>query len=175
MSWLSWSRTVEYSGILEIFLNGQLLAPLVSTYTCGMATTQDVRQYLAYWFQLGKQVRSGNSSQVLLPKTVIAGDRYSDDFERCWQTVQSNPSAYYLDGTQQSISELLSPKWDLVACVRCSMPVPIPSLGMPSPTCPCNDLPTWPNLELPLPRSPIDSQTKLGSIYDRLTEKHNLN
>ncbi|MDW8202965.1 MAG: hypothetical protein RML75_17355 [Cyanobacteriota bacterium SKYGB_h_bin112] len=138
-----------------------------------MASSQDVRQYLAYWFQLGKRVLSSGGSQALLPRVVIAGDRYSDVFETCWREILVNPSAYYLEGTTQTIADLLSPKWELLPCARCSMPVPMPSIGLAdSSSCPCSDLPMWPNLELPSPRSPVNSQKTLENIHDRLIERH---
>ncbi len=49
-----------------------------------------------------------------------------------------------------------------------SMPVPLRSLGIPALSCPCNDLPEWPNTELPEPRSPINSQEQLMVIRKRL-------
>jgi hypothetical protein len=42
-----------------------------------MASESEVRKYIAYWFQLGKKVLIRNGSEALLPKSVIAGDRYS--------------------------------------------------------------------------------------------------
>ena len=134
-----------------------------------MAHHQQVKQYLAYWFQLGKQAINSRSSTQLCPEPVIHGDRYSQSFEASWQTIQANPGHWHLEGTTQTIAELLSPKWELSTCSRCSMPVPMPDLGMPAENCPCSDLPTWPNLDLPQPRLPVDSQGKLGRIYTRIT------
>ncbi|MFB8791195.1 MAG: hypothetical protein U7123_20670 [Potamolinea sp.] len=37
-------------------------------------------------------------------------------------------------------------------------------------TCPCNDLPMWPNTEVPLPREPVDSKARLNTIRDRLSK-----
>ena len=50
-----------------------------------MASESEVRKYIAYWFQLGKKVLIRNGSEGLLPKSVNAGDRYSNEFEECWQ------------------------------------------------------------------------------------------
>ncbi|OKH25052.1 hypothetical protein [Chroogloeocystis siderophila] len=139
-----------------------------------MASEQEVRQYLAYWFQLGKKVILNNGQQVIKPKLVIQGDHYSQDFENCWQQLQSsNLNECYLEGTEHSIAELLSPAWEVDSCARCSMPIPIPSVGVSSLSCPCNDLPTWPNTEVPAPRSPVDSQVQLADIRDRLLEMRN--
>jgi len=40
-----------------------------------MATKQEVRGYLAYWFQLGKKVITDNGKASFLPKSVLNGDR----------------------------------------------------------------------------------------------------
>ncbi|MBD2016721.1 hypothetical protein H6F96_22490 [Microcoleus sp. FACHB-53] len=139
-----------------------------------MASEQQVKRYLAYWFQLGKKVLIGNGDSAVLPQSVIAGDRYSDDFERIWQLILSPESGdCYLDGTDQTIAELLMSKWVIEPCVRCEMPVPIINIGLPPELCPCNDLPTWPNTEIPAPREPVSSQTRLSQIRDRLNHaKH---
>ncbi len=134
-----------------------------------MASQHEVRQYLAYWFQLGKPVMLKNGQEAVLPQPVIAGDRYSQSFEECWQRVLSPQSGEcYLEGTDQSIGELLSSAWEMDGCARCSMPVPVPSHGMPALTCPCNDLPGWPDTEMPAPRSPVSSIERMGQIRDRL-------
>ncbi len=134
-----------------------------------MATEQQVRQYLAYWFQLGKcvQIKSG---EALRPRPVIAGDRFSPEFEACWQQVSSVTDAY-LEGTDQTIVELLTPVWEIDPCSRCAMLVPVKTLGLPPDNCPCFDLPTWPDTETPAPRLPIDSDTLLRRIRDRLKPK----
>ena len=142
-----------------------------------MASTDQVRQYLAYWMQLGKSVVIGNSkssrdSAKMLPQPVLQGDRFSPAFEDCWQQLMAgNLNKAHLEGTEQSLGELLTPDWDLSACARCSMPVPVKTLGVPSLSCPCHDLPSWPNTELPLPRSPISNQTQLDQIRDRLRSR----
>jgi hypothetical protein len=137
-----------------------------------MATTQEVKEYLAHWFQLGKSVVMAKNNIVLLPRTVIAGDRYSEDFEKCWQQITSSETSdYYLEGTHQTIAELLTPSWEITGCSRCNMPVAMRSLGMPAAICPCHYLLNWPNTELPAPRCPIDTQDYLKQIHNRLTEK----
>lgn len=134
-----------------------------------MASEQDIRRYLAYWFQLGKRVLLNDGQQSQLPRPVIQGDRYSQEFERCWQDILSPASGdCYLEGTEQTIDELLSPQWEVSPCARCQMPVPVTSLGMPSLNCPCAELPNWPNFELPSPRSPLSSSEQLQHIRERL-------
>jgi len=137
-----------------------------------MASEQEVKQYIAYWFQLGKRVLIRNGREPLLPQRVIQGDRYSDEFEECWQRIIAPSSGdCNLEGTQETIAELLTPAWDLNPCARCSMPIPVRNLGLPPDNCPCSDLPTWPNLETPLPRSPVDTQVHLNDLISRLLRK----
>ncbi|MGC1393781.1 MAG: hypothetical protein WA828_05820, partial [Coleofasciculaceae cyanobacterium] len=109
----------------------------------------------------------GQSS--VLPQPVIAGDRYSDQFEQIWQQLISSDGDCYLEGTQETISDLLTPRWEVSPCARCEMPVPVVNVGMPPELCPCNDLPTWPNTELPAPRDPVNSTGRLQGIRDRLS------
>jgi hypothetical protein len=136
-----------------------------------MANEQDVKTYLAYWFQLGRKIIVGNESVNLLPQPVLQGDRYSDEFEDCWQKICRQAGECHLEGTDETIAELLTPEWEMEPCGRCEMPVPVRSVGMPALSCPCNTLPNWPNSELPSPRSPISSQEQLQLIRDRLWKK----
>lgn len=131
-----------------------------------MATAQQVRHYLAYWFQLGKRVQI-HQGKSLQPQPVIAGDRFSPEFEDCWLQVSVSTDAY-LEGTAQTIAELLTPAWEIDPCSRCAMPVPVKTLGLPPDHCPCFDLPTWPDTEMPAPRLPVDSDALLRRIRDRL-------
>ncbi|MGF1496633.1 MAG: hypothetical protein ACFB8W_07390 [Elainellaceae cyanobacterium] len=134
-----------------------------------MATENEVRQYLAYWFQAGKGLVIDGGRGYCRPSRVIQGDRYSPEFEQCWNQVQTADSGdCYLEGTSQTIADLLSPSWDVSPCARCGMPVPMVSVGMPPVECPCSDLPTWPNQDLPQPRSPINSSDRLSKIHQRL-------
>lgn len=134
-----------------------------------MASENQVRKYIAYWFQLGKKVLIRNGSEALLPKSVITGDRYSPEFEQCWQKIISPDSGdSYLQGTEETIAQLLTPAWDISACARCTMPVPLRDAGMPPELCPCNDLANWPNTEMPQPRSPVITKSQLSGIRDRL-------
>lgn len=136
-----------------------------------MATKQEVKKYLAYWFQLGKSVIAVNGKANFLPQPVIEGDRYSQEFEACWLKIISPETGdCYLEGTIETINELLTPAWDMLPCGRCDMPVPMRNLGMPALLCPCNNLPNWPNTELPSPRSPVSTSEQLTTIRDRLIE-----
>ena len=136
-----------------------------------MASKEQVRQYLSYWFQLGKKVILGNSKEELLPQPIFEGDRYSQEFERCWQLMISPESVdCYLDGTSQTIKQLLSSHWDIQPCSRCDMPVAIVDLGIQSTSCPCHDIPNWPNTELPAPRTPVKNSNYLNNIRERLSK-----
>lgn len=136
-----------------------------------MASTDQVRQYLAFWFQLGKKLVINNGQESLLPQPVILGDRYSPEFEACWQrAMKFGGKNCYLEGTVQTLDRLLSSEWEVSACSRCDMPVPMVSLGMQSPDCPCNDMPQWPNSDIPTPRLPVDSRSQLDKIRDRLMQ-----
>lgn len=140
-----------------------------------MASLKNVKQYLAHWFQLDKKVLLRNGQEILLPpKTIIQGDRYSDEFEKCWQTVLSpNSRDCYLEGSKQSFRELLTPAWEIESCARCQMPVAAKTLGIQPIGCPCSDLNNWPNTELPRPRSPIDSLARIKQISQRLNKVSN--
>jgi hypothetical protein len=140
-----------------------------------MASFDQVKRYLAYWFQLGKPLVLNNGQETLLPRPVLQNNRYSPEFEACWnRLLELHGNNCYLEGTSQSISELMSSQWEIEPCARCAMPVPMFSLGTQSLECPCNDLQTWPNNELPQPRSPIDSHAQLNQIRDRLLNRSQL-
>ncbi|HHP7232399.1 MAG TPA: hypothetical protein ACFCUY_16255 [Xenococcaceae cyanobacterium] len=137
-----------------------------------MASTQNVKSYLAYWFQLGKSLVLSNGREMLLPEPVMQGDRYSSQFEACWQKVMAvEGKNCYLEGTDSTIDSLLSPAWEICPCARCEMPVPRVELGQASLMCPCHDLPHWPNSELPTPRSPINNSSHLTRIRNRLAKR----
>jgi hypothetical protein len=136
-----------------------------------MANKQNVKKYLAHWFQLGKKVIVGHSNRSFLPNPVLQGDRYSLEFEECWQEILAlKTSDCYLEGTKETIAQLLTPAWELLPCGRCSMPVPVKSMGLPSIFCPCYYLSNWPNNELPPPRPPVNTQEQLTVIRDRLLD-----
>ncbi|QIR40432.1 hypothetical protein HCG51_29575 [Tolypothrix sp. PCC 7910] len=136
-----------------------------------MANKQDVKRYLAYWFQLGRKVIVSNGKAELLPQQVLQGDRYSEEFEDIWQQIHHQASECHLEGTDETIAELLTPAWEMLPCSRCEMPVPMRNVGMPALSCPCNTLPNWPNSELPQPRNPVSTQEQLQIIRDRLWKK----
>lgn len=135
-----------------------------------MASPDQVKQYLSYWFQLGKHVVV-NGKGYVLPQPVMQDNRYSDSFESCWQQIlAAGAENCYLDGMPQSVGQLLSSQWEIAPCARCDMPVPMISIGIQPLVCPCNDIPNWPNTQLPQPRSPVNGDARLGSIRDRLNK-----
>ncbi len=141
-----------------------------------MASQHQVKEYLAYWMQLGKKVLIQNGQVALFSPSIIQGDRYSPEFEHCWQqTLLPSSGDCYLEGTHETITELLSPTWEIIACGRCAMPLPIRTVGMPPQCCPCHDLLAWPNLDLPTPRSPISTNTCLQEICQRLPKEASAN
>ena len=136
-----------------------------------MASTTQVRTYLAYWFQLGKKLVLPNG-ETILPQPIITGDRFSSQFESCWQQISSvDGENCYLKGSNETIADLLSSGWNINDCARCSMPVAMVESGIQSLDCLCSDLDNWPNNEIPAPRSPVNSQAQLNKIRARLSRK----
>lgn len=134
-----------------------------------MASQSQIKTYLAHWFQLGKKVLLPQQDRELLPQSVIKSDRYSSEFENCWQQILAiQGKNCYLEGTEQTIEELFSSSWDIVDCARCNMPIPMVQSGIQPMGCPCNDLPEWPNHELPSPRTPINTSEHLNKLRARL-------
>lgn len=134
-----------------------------------MASEQQVKRYLCYWFQLGRRIVISNNSRYIIPQKVIEGNHYSYEFENIWQKLLLPENGdCYLEGTTQTITELLGQRWDIEPCARCDLPVPMITLGMQPTPCPCSDLPTWPNTDLPAPREPLCSQKYLSRISDRM-------
>jgi hypothetical protein len=134
-----------------------------------MASQADVRNFLAHWFQLGKPVVLADHRGDCLPQPIFNDGEYSPAFEDCWHRIMvTSGQGCYLQGTTQSIAEMLSPAWDITACARCEMPIALPTMGMSAHLCPCNDLPTWPNTEVPVPRPAVDNRNQLMDLQQRL-------
>lgn len=134
-----------------------------------MASPTDVKNYLAHWFQLGKQVVSDDGRVSYGPNKVIQGDRFCPEFEDCWRKIlAAEGKALYLKGTDQTIQQLLSPDWEVVNCARCDMPKPMPEIEITPHQCPCADLPSWPNNEIPRPRLPIDNYRHLHQMVEKM-------
>lgn len=139
-----------------------------------MAEADKVKKYIAYWFQLGKKIIIPSQNTAVLPSHILNGHGYSREFEECWQLVSDEKIGdCYLEGTSQTIQQLLSSKWEISECARCRMPVPMIDLGVQSSTCVCNDMENWPNNQLPPPHQPIDNQQKLRHLSELLKQKEN--
>lgn len=137
-----------------------------------MASPNEVKKYLAHWFQLGKHVLINQGKTRILPEQIFTGDHYSQEFEDCWQQIIAHPhSDAYIEGTDQTIADLLSTEWEMISCARCTMPVPIRYVGLPAAICPCHDLDNWPNDELPYPNCPVDNQVHLARIRYQLLNR----
>jgi hypothetical protein len=138
-----------------------------------MASELQVRSYLAAWFQLGKKLYLQNGREILLPQPVVVGDRYSTQFEDCWQKIIATQGRdSYLEGTDVTLAELLSSSWEILECARCNMPIPLANMQVTQSQCPCFDLASWPNFQLPHPRSPVNNFIYLNRIRSSLQEKN---
>lgn len=139
-----------------------------------MNTTTDiqVKEYLAHWFQLGKQLINPKTGEIILPQPIYQNGQYSLSFEQTWRYI-TNPKNgdFYLEGMPQNIQDLFSPEWELVSCARCSLPIPVRQSGNQSLICPCHDIDSWPNTKLPQPRRGIDSNHHLRQLGDRLRQQ----
>ncbi|APB32867.1 hypothetical protein GlitD10_0553 [Gloeomargarita lithophora Alchichica-D10] len=134
-----------------------------------MASREAVRQYLACWFQAGKSVVYGQ--ETWRPQRVTQVGQYSPEFISLWQEMVQRGLHYYsLAGTDVSLGQLCSDDWEIMACSRCTMPIPIKIAGMTTGSCPCADLALWPNPNLPLPHGVVDSQAHLAQVQARLQQ-----
>ncbi len=137
-----------------------------------MASKLQVKEYLAHWFQLGKKVVIRNGEDLQLPNPILQQENYSPEFERCWQQILAPQSGdCYLEGTDQTIAQLLSSEWEVEDCARCGMPIPTHTKGLPPGCCPCFDLTSWPDLEMPQPRLAPNTKSHLMDLCQRLTQK----
>jgi len=133
-----------------------------------MATVSEIKEYLACWFQLGKGVLFPKTQQTCRPEPVFNLGGYSTAFESLWQRIQTSPEDCYLQGTNQTVRDLLSGEWEIIVCARCTLPIPTSVTHIPCSLCPCNDLDLWPNLELPLPRPPVNEVRHLQRLKEHL-------
>lgn len=138
-----------------------------------MASETQVREFLAHWFQLGKPIVLQNGKAECLPYPIFHGNRYSQAFEECWQHIMYlQGEGCYLKGTDQTIAMMLSPAWEMMPCARCNLPVPVREMGVDPHPCPCHDLNTWPNYDVPMPRLAVDSHSHLDALKKSLGEVH---
>jgi hypothetical protein len=136
-----------------------------------MASQEQVRNFLAHWFQLGKPVVLAEQRGECLPDPIFHNGDYSQSFEDCWHRIMvTSGQDCYLQGTTQSIAAMLSPAWDMTPCARCEMPLAIPIAGSMNYPCPCSDLMSWPNTEVPTPRTAISNDAHLRELRQRLDQ-----
>ncbi|MDX2271275.1 MAG: hypothetical protein NW237_04915 [Cyanobacteriota bacterium] len=138
-----------------------------------MATPAQVKGYLACWFQLGKRVIHADpqGDRVIFPAAVLSLSQFSPEFEACWEEMAAHASRCYLEGTQQTIADLLLDRWQIADCARCRLPIPLLHQGIPDlGSCPCADLTSWPNQGIIPPRIQND-EFKRTVRLERLQEK----
>ncbi|WP_035985382.1 hypothetical protein [Leptolyngbya sp. KIOST-1] len=136
-----------------------------------MASQAQIRNFLAHWFQLGKPVVLAENRGQCLPEPIYQNGDYSKSFEDCWHRIMvTGGQDCYLEGTSQSIAAMLSPAWEVTPCARCDMPLAIPIAGPMNYPCPCSDLMSWPNTDMPMPRTAVDNRQHLSDLRQRLTE-----
>ena len=134
-----------------------------------MASSQQVREYLAHWFQLGKPMVLDHEGSECLPEPIFQQGHYSPAFEDCWQRILSAcGQGCYIKGTSVTVAMMLTPAWDMTTCPRCPMPVLMPAAGIRHEPCPCHDIPTWPNDTTPPPRLGVDNNCHLNALRERL-------
>ncbi len=134
-----------------------------------MAAEEQVRAYLACWFQLNRSLVIHPQGQTFCPQPVISGSHYSQAFETVWHIIKSKQGQdCYLEGTNQTLNELMTGTWDFIPCARCTLPIPVPQAQQQTWDCPCAEILSWPNLELPLPRPPQNGQENLDQICLRV-------
>jgi hypothetical protein len=136
-----------------------------------MASVQKVQSYLSYWFQLGKPVIFEPDGSQCLPMPIFQGPDYSPSFQQCWGRIMAHPSECFLRGTDESVADLLSEEWEIVGCARCPMPMPMPIRGIKVAPCPCADLPSWPNTDIPHPRNGVCTHEQLSHLQQRLNDR----
>ncbi|NKB18516.1 MAG: hypothetical protein HC770_11595 [Pseudanabaena sp. CRU_2_10] len=120
---------------------------------------------------MGKKVFIQSQNKLVGVKCVVRGESYTNEFEQLWAEISDPRSGdVYLDGTDESIQELLSPKWEVVSCARCEMPIPIGMGPQAAQICPCNNFGCYPNLEAIAPREPVITAKHLSSIMSRLKQ-----
>jgi hypothetical protein len=138
-----------------------------------MAASNVVKDYLAQWMQVGKKVLIDGKNESVSICKIIDGEKYAPEFETLWAEISTtNAKTAYLEGTNETILELLSDKWELIECPRCSLPSACIDVGVrETQPCPCDTMKLWPNLETIAPRKPVTTTQYLNNICDRLLVK----
>ena len=132
-----------------------------------MATSAKIKSFLASWLQLGKAIEYHGGENKFQPDRILSIDGYSQEFEDWWSEFKADSQHWFLAGSHHPLSELFEAEWDIESCSRCDMPIPLRVAGINDSNCPCADLITWPNLELPQPRAPKNTGQNLRKILSR--------
>ncbi len=136
-----------------------------------MASPQEVQTYLAYWFQLGRSVHISNGLTTLRPVPVLEGNQLSRAFKDCWQAIMAvGGRDCYVDGSSETIEQLLSPQWEIINCARCTVPTAMSTVMPVAKLCPCGDMDHWPNNEVPPPHMPINNKKHFSRLKTRLNK-----
>ncbi len=138
-----------------------------------MASRTLVKNYLAQWMQMGKSISLSTEYKQVSIHNILHGEKYSPLFNQLWDEISTTKAnEAYLSGTDQTISDLLSNQWEIIACARCNLLTPTIDMGPRTPVCcPCDDLPNHPNLDLVSPHIPVKLVTHLDALCDRLDLK----
>ncbi len=138
-----------------------------------MASRTLVKNYVAQWMQMGKTVSLSTQGEQVHIYKIVQGEKYSPSFNKLWDEISTTKAQEaYLSGTDQTISDLLNNKWEIIACARCNLLVPSIDIGPRVPVCcPCDDLRGHPNLDLVAPHVPVTLVSRLDDICDRLVLK----
>ena len=104
---------------------------------------------------------------------ILQGEKYSPSFNKLWDEISTiKAEEAYLSGTDQTISDLLDNKWEIIACARCNLLITSVDMGPRTPVCcPCDDLPNHPNLDLVAPHVPVTLASHIDDLCDRLSLK----
>ena len=139
-----------------------------------MASRTLVKNYIAQWMQMGKSISLSTQSEPVSIYKILSGEEYSPLFNKLWDEISTTKAdEAYLTGTDQTIRDLLSDRWEIIGCARCSLLVPSLDLGPRVPVCcPCDDLPTHPNLDLVATHVPVKLSTAINALCDRLLSKN---
>ena len=95
-----------------------------------MASRTLVKNYVAQWMQMGKTVSLSTQGEQVRIYKIVQGEKYSPLFNQLWDEISTTKAEEaYLSGTDQTVSDLLSNKWEIIACARCNLLVPSIDIG----------------------------------------------
>ncbi|MFQ3613021.1 MAG: hypothetical protein SNJ68_04785 [Cyanobacteriota bacterium] len=142
-----------------------------------MAAPNQVKAYVACWLQLGKVVLCNHPAGIdcLRPEPLLSLGSLSQEFQLSWHRMSMDPWHCHLEGTHESLGQLLSPAWEISPCSRCGLPVPLPATPATAiGPCPCSDLKGWPNPATVPPRvqdEQFSQVATLRSVHQRLMDR----